>query len=139
MHTISGHSDIIFILFFWQMHCSGYLCSYQTTNHPVLRSVQFCQIRQLRILKIQSIWILMAGFMCSEGFFSLYYIIVNIRYLKRGYTNVPATPYVNFVCVALSLALQQHSMEQYAECVLSTSTAVFEQDLLLHCTSFQGH
>ena len=36
MHTISGHSDIIFILFFWQMHCSGYLCSYQTTNHPCI-------------------------------------------------------------------------------------------------------
>ena len=51
------------------MHRSGYLCSYQTTNHPVLRSVQFCRIRQLRIFKIQSIWILMAGFMCSEGFF----------------------------------------------------------------------
>ena len=72
----------------------------------------FCRLRQLRILKIQSIWILMAGFMCSEGFFSLYYIIVNIMQVQEARlirTCRLYHAYVNFVCVALSLALQQHT------------------------------
>ena len=84
MHTISGHSDIIFILFFGR--CIAAVIYALTKPLIILyyEACSFVEIRQLRIFKIQSIWILMAGFMCSEGFFSLYYIIVNIRYKKRG-------------------------------------------------------